>query len=385
MGRRTGLTIRLTDGSGTINLKNLSEETDRHGNVRVYFRKGGKRIRLRAKPGTDEFHDEYRSVRDGNMPATKARVSAAKGSLRWLVEQYYQSAEFKAELGERTQYVRRGILENICKLHGGKPYALMEPRHVRQLRDKKADLPGTANGWVKALRQLFNWGKDAVGLKTNPAKEVPYIRTDSEGFHSWTVEEVRQFEKRHPTGTKARLALDLLLYTGVRRSDVIRLGKQMEVHDGTALKFVVTKGQRRFRKELELPILPRLRNSIDATPSRHLTYLVTPSGKPYGHGGFGNWFRKRCNEAGLSKCSAHGLRKAGATLAAENGASAHQLMAIFGWSSLKDAEGYTRKANQSKLARSAMHLIEMDQDENEFVSLSADLEGGATRTGKKSK
>ena len=73
------------------------------------------------------------------------------------------------------------------------------------------------------------------------------------------------------------------------------------------------------------------------------------------------------------------------TLAPENGASAHQLMAIFGWSSLKDAELYTRRANQSKLARSAMHLIEMDQDENEIVSLSAEIDGSATITGKKSK
>jgi len=118
----------------------------------------------------------------------------------------------------------------------------------------------------------------------------------------------------------------------------------MEVRGGTAIKFTVTKGQRKLKKELELPILPRLRKSIDLTPSRHLTYLVAPSGKPYGHGGFGNWFRKRCDEAGLSNCSAHGLRKAGATLAAENGASAHQLMAIFGWSSLKDAELYTPHA-----------------------------------------
>jgi site-specific recombinase XerD len=384
MGQRRGVTIKLRDGSGTITLKYLSEETDRNGNVRIYYRRNGKRFRLRATPGTTEFLDEYRSVRDGNIPANSTgRVLATKGTFRWLVEQYYQSAEFKAELSERTQYVRRGILENICKLCGSKPYALMEPRHVRQLRDKKANVPGTANGWVKALRQLFNWAKEAFGLRANPAKEVPYISTDGEGFHSWTVEEVRQFEKRHSLGTKARLALDLLLYTGVRRSDVILLGKQMEVRAGTALKFTVTKGRRRFKKELELPILPRLRKSIDATPSQHLTYLLTPSGKPYGHGGFGNWFRKRCDEAGLPKCAAHGLRKAGATLAAENGASAHQLMAIFGWSSLKDAELYTRRANQSKLARSAMHLIEMD--ENEIVSLSAEVDGSATIAGKKSK
>jgi hypothetical protein len=36
-------------------------------------------------------------------------------------------------------------------------------------------------------------------------------------------EEVAQFEAQHPIGTKARLALALLLFIGHRRSDVILL------------------------------------------------------------------------------------------------------------------------------------------------------------------
>jgi hypothetical protein len=50
-----------------------------------------------------------------------------------------------------------------------------------------------------------------------------------------------------------------------------------------------------------------------------LTFLVTKHGKPFTANGFGNWFRDRCDEARLPQCSAHGLRKAGATIAAENG------------------------------------------------------------------
>jgi integrase len=385
MGRRSGLEIRLKDGSGVIRLKHLSEETDRHGNTKLYYRLRGKRVRLRAEIGTPDFLDEYRAVRDGHRPHQKGKVVAVKGSLRWLVLQYYQSAEFRAELSERTQYVRRGILDNICKHHGSKPYALMEARHVRALRDKKAHVPGTANSWVKALRQLFAWAINALDHKSNPAKDVPYIGTDDGGFHMWTIAEVRQFEKRHAVGSKARLALDLLLYTGVRRSDVIRLGRQFEINSGTALRFTITKGSKHHRKELELQILPRLRRTIDATPSGNLTYLVSDRGTPFGHGGFGNWFRKRCNEAGLPHCSAHGLRKAGATIAAENGATAHQLKAIFGWSSLKDAEAYTAKASQAKLAKSAMHLISTDQKENEFVAPFGDFADGATKTAKNSK
>ena len=53
---------------------------------------------------------------------------------------------------------------------------------------------------------------------------------------------------------------------------------------------------------------------------------------------FGNKFRVWCDQAGLHHCAAHGQRKAGATIAANNGATAHQLMAIFGWETLKMAE-----------------------------------------------
>jgi integrase len=88
-----------------------------------------------------------------------------------------------------------------------------------------------------------------------------------------------------------------------------------------------------------------------------MTFLVTEFGAPFTDAGFGNWFRDRCNEAGLPRCTAHGLRKAGATIAAENGATEHQLMAIYGWESPKQAALYTRKANRKRLAGDAMHLV----------------------------
>ena len=99
---------------------------------------------------------------------------------------------------------------------------------------------------------------------------------------------------------------------------------------------------------------------IDRTRVGHLSFLVTQYGKPFTANGFGNWFRKRCNEAGLPHCTAHGLRKAGASIAAENGATTRQLMAIFGWSSIKEAERYTNAASQRVLAKSGMKLISLD-------------------------
>jgi hypothetical protein len=83
---------------------------------------------------------------------------------------------------------------------------------------------------------------------------------------------------------------------------------------------------------------------------------VTKFGKPHTANGFGTWFGRRCDEADVPG-SAHGLRKCGATIAAERGATAHQLMACYGWSTLKQAEVYTRAAERMKLAGSGMALI----------------------------
>src|SRR5262245_9919770 len=46
-----------------------------------------------------------------------------------------------------------------------------------------------------------------------------------------------------------------------------------------------------------------------------------------------------------------------AATAAENGATTKQLMAIFGWLTLEQAETYVRAAEKEKLARDAMGLL----------------------------
>src|SRR5262249_28072825 len=148
-------------------------------------------------------------------------------------------------------------------------------------------------------------------------------------YHSWTEDEIAQFETQHLVGSRARLALDLLLYTGQRRSDVVRMGRH-HVRDGM-LQVIQDKGG----VELQVPVLPALADTMAATAD-HLTFLVTEFGRPFTAAGFGNWFRDRCNEAGLRHCSAHGLRKAAARRLAEAGCTVHQIAAITGHTSLRE-------------------------------------------------
>jgi integrase len=269
--------------------------------------------------------------------------------------------------------VRRGILEEICQRSGSFRFAAMETRHVAKLRDEKAALPEAANNRVKALRQLFAWATSPEYryATKNPAREVAKLRSNNpDGLQAWSEEDVARYEARHPIGSRARLAFDLLLYTGVRRSDVVRLGPQME-HDGK-LVFSETKGSSRITKAHELPILPPLRQSIDATPIGHLVYLVTAFGRPHSVKAFGNWFKKRCREAGLEDLSAHGLRKLGAQRCAEAGASEHQLMALFGWTNPQQAALYTKKASRARLEAAAAPLLEA-RNGNRSVPLSPEV------------
>ena len=139
------------------------------------------------------------------------------------------------------------------------PLAKMNANAVEVMRDRKLATPEAANGRIKAMRQVFKWGVVKGYAPLNPAREVSYFKSGSEGFHTWTVDEVQQFEERHPIGTKARLAFAHLLYTGQRRSDVIQFGKQHGKRG--VLTSHNTRAAITSRTSSRFPILPVLRKS----------------------------------------------------------------------------------------------------------------------------
>ena len=338
------------------------EDRDRHGTIRIYYRRKGRpKVRLRGTPWSPEFMATYDAAKGAAVPTERG---ITPGTWRWLCMRYFADcAEYK-RLDARTQHVRRQILEatfderiapGSLKFFRDFPLSRMTTEAAEVLRDRKIDTPESANARIKAMRQVFKFGVKKKLTPSNPTRDVEYFKSSSTGFHTWTPEEVQQYEQRHPIGSKARLALALMLFTGQRRSDIIRLGKQHS--KGGKLTFTQYKGRNRKPKRLILPILPGLQRIIDNTTCGDLTFLVNDWGRPFTDAGFGNWFRDRCVEAGVPG-RAHGLRKAGATIAANNGATSRQLMAIFGWDTLKEAERYTRGADQQRLAEAAMHMLE---------------------------
>jgi integrase len=354
----------------TFRLKYVVEDVDRHGNVRAYFRrKDHPKVRLHGVPGSVEFMEAYSAALEGSEAkaedSAKKPAEGAPGSLRAVCVAYYGHGSFR-RLDARTQRIRRGILDGLCRKHGTKPLNLMRAKHVEDLRDGRAEHPEAANAIVKALRQLFKFAIGRRLAETNPARDVEYLRSGGEGFHAWTLEEVEQYEAVHPVGTRARLALALLLYTAQRRSDVVLFGRQ-HIRAGK-LQFTQQKNRRKSPVTLSIPVVPELQGIIDASPCGDLTFLVTEFGKGFTANGFGNRMRKWCDEAGLPLCSAHGLRKAAAARLAELGCSEEEIKAVTGHRTSKEVSRYTRGARQSVLAESAMGKLAASHSKGGGVS-----------------
>jgi integrase len=320
---------------------------------RAYFylrRRGYPSVRLPGLPWSPSFMAAYEAALAGPRNAIGAgRVKP--GSVAAVVAEYFDSREFFGSKSAGTQRMRRGILERFRAAYGDRPFALLPADWIEALLDAKP--PHAARSWLVTLRSLCQFAVKRRYLRTDPTANIKLRAIKGDGFHTWTDDEIKQFEAHHPIGTKPRLALALLLYTTQRRGDVIRMGRQhiRQTPDGEVLYV----RQEKTGKELNLPIRPELRAVLDATPSEHLTFLTMTGGKPYGGEHFSTTFREWCDVAGLPKnCSAHGLRKAACRRAAEAGYSANEIAAWTGHDSLREVERYTKAADQERMARNAM-------------------------------
>jgi integrase len=178
-------------------------------------------------------------------------------------------------------------------------------------------------------------------------------RPGGEWHHTWSLDEIEQFERHYPVGTKARLALALLLYTGQRRGDIVRLGEQMR-RDGM-LVFTQEKNRNRKPVKAYVPTIAELQRILGASQTGDLVYLVSQRATPFTKESFGNWFRDRCQEAGLAGCSPHGLRKACVLRMIELDCSPFEIMAATGYRTMKEVERYGREYLRE---RAASHVFD---------------------------
>ncbi len=268
----------------------------------------------------------------------------------------------RSSLAMTTRRQRENIMLHVLEASGTVPYGNVTSETITAGRDRRRETPAQARNFLDCMRGLFRWAKEAKHIKIDPTESVKSPKKKKgKGFPAWNEDDIARYHAKWPLGTRQRVWLDVLLYCGPRRGDVVTLGASMEedVYDPEAdtwvrsISFKTEKGGEMI--EVNIPILPVLRATLDAGPTG-ATYIVGANGKPFVKESFGNEFSAAAREAGVIK-SAHGVRKIAATTAADNGATVHQLMAIFGWVTSLMAELYTREANRKRLARGAMHML----------------------------
>ena len=257
-----------------------------------YVRRNGKRIRLRADFGTPDFDAEYQAALAGNPLRSKA---PNEGTLAWLIERYRETSAW-SHLSAATRRQRENIFLHVLETAGNQPLAKITPASIIAGRERRAATPAQARNFLDAMRGLFRWAADARMVKVDPTISVKNPpRKKGAGFRPWTEDDVTAYERRWPIGTRQRVWLDLLLYTGLRRGDAVRLGRQ-HVRDGIASIKTEKSG---FTVTVTLPILDALAETLPAGPCGDLTFIAGENGHPLAKESFGNLFREACRTAGV--------------------------------------------------------------------------------------
>lgn len=332
--------------------ENVTEYKDRHKRWRLRFRKKGLPTYHFKHPfGSPEFREELEAARAAKPARSTIGAERVKpGSLSALIVLYYQSVEFK-DLAESSKRTYRNQLDRFRKAFGDLPVKSLDRAAIKKIIASMDETPAAANNLLDRLKVLMVVAIDNGWRIDDPTYKLKGFKNEGPGFHTWTDDEIDQFKARHPAGSKPRLALYMLLYLVQRRSDIVELGRQHRRGDRIEFRQIKT------GRELSLRIHPDLQAEFDLAPKGELAYLVTEHGTPYSAAGFGNWFRRQCDMAGLPQCSAHGLRKAGARRMAEGARTNAQIKAVTGHVTDKEVARYTRAADQRRLSDQAIDAL----------------------------
>ena len=354
-----------------VRLRHVNKFVDRHGRVRIYFRQAGcKAIPLPGPIGSPEFMEAYNAAISEPLP--KVGVPLKAGTLAALAISYFNSATFNDKRPE-TQRTERGIIDRLVEQYGSGKVSDLKPEQVQKIIDKKAAAPSAARNLLAVIRVLMDHAIKIKWRTRNPAIGITRPKIKGKGFRAWKDEHCGKYEATHPLGTRARLAYELLSCTGLRRSDIVGVGRQhirrldepVVIGPYTITHEIALVQQKTDEEVGGLLILPQLQAAIDAMPADNLIFIVTKDGKPLTKESFGNWFHACCIEAGLlpevvdasgrpKGLASHGLRKRMAERLAHLGCGDEWIAAVLGHKDTRQVKVYTKGANKRRMARSAL-------------------------------
>ena len=345
---------------------------DRHGKVRIYYRPTGVALPDPAAVKFRVFDRAYKEAVAGRMPVREKpahKPISGPQTIEKAVREYTASESF-AKLAEATQYSRKSLLEIWCKRDSGNvgaaQLASLTAEDIKKALKKRT--PTSAKNWFYAVRALVRWAMDEkkYGIKTDPTIGIELPESEpTEGWKAWTEADAAAYIRAWPKGTGQYLALQILLSSGQRRSDVIKFGWH-RVEDG-GIRFT----QKKTGKKMLLPIAPSLAEVLPPRPEnvvelRPVPFLTTTPGKykhttpvPFTPSHFTRWFRDACDAAGLPDLSAHGVRKLAARTIYRNVLRAGRTVG--------DAEAITMAFTGHKSAKMLRVYLGEDFEQEEYA------------------
>jgi integrase len=334
----------------TVRLRYVHSFVDRHGHARYYFRIRGQRWPLPA-PGDPGFMAAYEAckarIAAGAIPPT--RVMFGPGTLGWVVERFVSSDDYRRRAHE-TRRSDRLILDELRRHAGTGLFRDLRSRHVKAIRDhfRAAFSTSSADKAVGLLSVLWAFADEhlSLDLEANPTTGVRRIHKAMSEREPWPDEVLAAFGAH--AAPELRLALALLLYTGQRRSDVVKM--KWNQFDGDAIEV----RQQKTREPLTIPCHVRLKVLLERAPRRSQFILVGERGSPLAPESLSMAFRRALRRAGITGYSVHGLRKNAGVALADAGCDMREIMAILGHRTYAMALHYTKRADQRRRARSAI-------------------------------
>lgn len=341
-----------------LHIKYLHVFPDRHGHVRYYFRHQGRRWPL-PDPGAPGFWEAYELCR--KEIETRAEppvvVTFLRGSFGWAIGQFLASKEF-AERAELTRRYSRRLLDELRKSYGAGLMRDMQPRHVKQWRNEMRDAHSTsvADVAISLISNVWQYTDEYLDLDlvADPTKGISRIHKGKKEREAWPPELIDRFIAVAPQNL--RLAIKLLLFTGQRRSDVVKMTRQS--FDGVSIEV----RQQTTKVPLCIHCHEDLQAELVALPAEQQFLLIKERGQgPYTPAGLSVAFHRVLRGLGVKGYSVHGLRKNAGAALADAGCTPHEIAAVTGHKTLAMVSLYTKRADQKRSAKSAISKWESDK------------------------
>src|SRR6266566_1650984 len=246
-----------------LKLKYINEYRDRTGKLRRYFRRGAVRGPLPGDVGSAEFMAAYQGYLQAR-PVQAASLAKPAGSLGALVTEFYGARPFQ-NLKPSSRKTYRRVLEPLARAHGHRTALITHMQAAKLIQEIGARTPAMANLTKAILQNVMKYAVRAGWRQDNPFIGIDLFKIGT--HHTWTEGELQTFEARWPLGTRQRLAYALLLYTGQRIGDVVRMNRADIV--GGELHVI----QEKTGAELYLPVVPELELVMRAYPARGMTLV----------------------------------------------------------------------------------------------------------------